>query len=61
MKINVNYISTKWYDKTNIGSWFWYFRPYKFITGFNIRIFGIHFNIREKNGTDKIIGRVGEW
>ena len=55
MKINVNYVSRKWYDNKNISSWFWYFKPYKYIKGFNMRICGIHFNIREKNATDKLI------
>ena len=55
MKINVNYVSRKWYDKSTIKSWFWYFRSYSYIKGFNMRICGVHFNIRENNGTQKLI------
>ena len=40
MKINVNYISRKWY-----------------IRGFNMRICGVHFNIRENNATQKLINK----
>lgn len=57
MKINVNYVSRKWYDKETIKSWFWYFRPYVYIKGFNIRICGAHFNIRENNSTQKLINK----
>lgn len=57
MEINVNYVSRKWYDSTNIGWWFWYFKPYKYIKGFNMRICGVHFNIREKNATAKLIAK----
>ncbi len=57
MKINVNYVSRKWYDKSTIKSWFWYFRSYSYIKGFNMRICGVHFNIRENNGTQKLINK----
>ena len=57
MKININYISIKHYDWSNISWWFWYYKPYTYIKGFNIRICGIHFNIREKNGTEKMIAK----
>jgi hypothetical protein len=57
MKINVNYVSRKWYDKSTIKSWFWYFKPYSYIKGFNIRICGVHFNIRENNDTQKLINK----
>jgi len=57
MKINVNYISRKWYDKATIKSWFWYFRAYNYIRGFNMRICGVHFNIRENNATQKLINK----
>lgn len=55
MKIDVGYISTKWYDRKTIGWWIFYFKPYKLIKGFNLRICGIHLNIRESNGTAKMI------
>lgn len=58
MKININYISTNHYDWSNIGWWFWYYKPYTIIKGFNLRICGIHFNIRENNGTQKIIDKI---
>jgi hypothetical protein len=57
MKININYVSRKWYDITNISSWFWYYKQYTHIKGLNIRIFGVHINIREKNATEKLIVR----
>lgn len=55
MKININYISRKLYNNTNIGWWFWYFKTYTYIKGFNLRICGLHFNIRENNGTAKML------
>ena len=33
----------------------WYFRTYKFVRGFMLRIFGVHINIRERNATEKLI------
>jgi hypothetical protein len=58
MEVNISYISINDYNWTNIGCWIWYFRPYKFIRGFNFRIFGIHFNIREKNSFQKLIKQI---
>lgn len=55
MKIDVKFISTKYYDRTNIGQWFWYFKPYTFVNGFIMRIFGVYFNVREDNATEKLI------
>ena len=57
MKININYVSRKWYNKTTINSWFWYYKPYVNIKGFVIRICGIDINIREKNATAKLIAK----
>jgi hypothetical protein len=34
--------------------WFFYFRRYKHVTGFHGRIFGISFNIREGDATNKL-------
>jgi len=58
MKINVSYISTKYYDRTNITQWMWYFERYRYIKGFRIRIFGVYINIREKNALEKLIGMI---
>lgn len=55
MKITVSFVNPKHYNISNIGQWIWYFKKYKFVKGFNIRIFGLHFNIREKNATEKLI------
>ncbi len=55
MKINVSFISTKHYDKTNIHQWVWYIKKYKYIKGFIFRFFGIYFNVRENNATEKLI------
>lgn len=35
--------------------WFFYFRKYRYIKGFNIRLFGIHVNLRDKDSTNKLI------
>jgi hypothetical protein len=35
--------------------WFWYFRKFKFVKGFVIRIFGIHFIVKEENHLEKLI------
>lgn len=51
----VTYISTTHYNKSNIIYWIWYFRKYKFIKGFTFRIFGINFNIKENNATQKLL------
>lgn len=55
MLIGINYVGRKHYDATNIGQWMWYFKKYTFVKGFNIRIFGLHFNVREDNATQKLI------
>lgn len=49
--------------KTDIGFnkfypsryWFFHFRKYRYVKGFNGRIFGIYFNVRENNATEKLI------
>ena len=60
MKINVSYMSTKYYNKSNIIQWVWMFRKYKYVKGFVMRIFGVYINVRESNATEKLIeqGRV---
>lgn len=55
MKININYISIKHYDRTNIMQWVWWFDKYKYIKGFKIRLFGVYINVRENNATEKLI------
>jgi hypothetical protein len=60
MKINISYTSLKWYDRTNIKQWFWFYKPYKNVRGVIFRICGVYFNIREKNATAKLITLVKE-
>ena len=55
MKINISYISTKHYDRTNIIQWVWMFKRYTYVKGFIMRIFGIYINVRENNATEKMI------
>ena len=55
MKVNVSYISPKYYDRSNIIQWVWWFERYRYIKGFKMRIFGIYVNVREKNATAKLI------
>ena len=35
--------------------WFFYFRRFKNIKGYVIRIMGFHFIVKEKDGTEKLI------
>ncbi len=60
MKINVKYISTKHYDRTNISQWMWMFKKYTGVRGFIIRIFGVYINCRENNATEKLIAKWNE-
>lgn len=55
MEINVNYTSTKYYDRTNIIQWIWYYKPYTHIRGFIVRIFGVYINVRENNASEKLM------
>lgn len=55
MKVNISYCSTKFYGKTNITQWMWYFKKYKNVRGFILRVFGVYINIRENNSTEKLI------
>ena len=50
MKVDIKYIGTKWFPIKKIGWWIFYFKKYTYIKGFQIRIFGFHFNIRENIG-----------
>lgn len=55
MVINIDYISRKHFNKSNIIQWVWLFRSYKYVNGFQMRIFGLHINIRENKATEKLI------
>jgi len=55
MKIDVSYISTKYYDRRNIIQWIFMFKRYTAVRGFIMRIFGIYINVRENNATEKLI------
>jgi len=57
MKINVYYTKKIHYKDAPDGcrQWRFYFERYKFIKGFRMRIFGVYFNVREKNATAKLI------
>lgn len=55
MKVDINYISTKHFPINKLGWWTFYFKRYTYIGGFNLRIFGIHFNIREAHATEKLL------
>lgn len=55
MKIDISYISTKYYDRTNIVQWMFMFKRYTAVRGFIMRVFGIYFNVRENNATEKLI------
>lgn len=55
MNIDVSYISTKWYDRSSIAQWMWWFERYRYIRGFKMRIFGVYINVRENNATEKLI------
>jgi len=58
MKIDITFITPHHYDWYNIGWWVWYYRPYKFIKGFNFRMFGFHFNVRENKAFEKLINQI---
>ncbi len=58
MRVTFKYISLKYYPLNKIGCWILYFKRYSSIKGFNIRIFGCHFNVRENNATAKIIKKI---
>ena len=55
MKIDFKYISLKWFPINKIGWWLFYYKSYTFVKGFNLRVFGCHFNVRENNATEKLI------
>jgi len=55
MRININYISTRHYNKNNIMQWVWMFKPYTYVRGFIMRIFGVYINVRERRALEKLI------
>lgn len=64
MKVNIDYVSTKWYHDAPDGlrQWAFYFKRYSGVRGFILRVFGVHVNIRENGATDKLIAKcVASW
>jgi hypothetical protein len=57
MRIDITYLERNWFIG-HIKWWFFYYKPYGLIKGFNLRLFGWHFNIRENNGFNKIIATI---
>lgn len=57
MKVDVNYVSVKWFPIDKIGWWLFYFKKYTYVKGFNLRILGIHFNVRENDATAKLLNQ----
>lgn len=55
MRIDISYTSRKYYNRSNILQWVWTYKPYIFVEGFILRIFGVYINVREDNATDKLI------
>ena len=50
MRLNIKYISRKFFGKERIKDWIFSFRKYKHFRGFNLRLFGVHINVTEKDG-----------
>lgn len=57
MEINISYIGTKHYDRTNIIQWVWMFKRYTYVKGFIMRVFGIYINVRENNAIEKLAAK----
>lgn len=55
MKTNISYIGINHFPFNKILWWIFYFKKYKFIKGFNLRMFGLHFNIREDKALEKLL------
>ena len=57
MKTDVSYTKRVYYKDAQDGlkQWIFYFRKYESIRGFIMRIFGVYFNVREKNARQKLI------
>ena len=55
MKINISYTKRNIYKDISLKQWFFMFKRYHYISGFMFRIFGVYFNVREKNSTEKLI------
>lgn len=54
MKVNISYVSTKYYDAHSIIQWAWMFKKYRHVKGFILRVFGVYLNIRENRSTEKL-------
>lgn len=54
-EIDISFISIKLFPLPNIGYWIIFFRKYRFIKGFAFRLFGFHFNVRERGAKYKLI------
>lgn len=57
MKIDISFTSIKHYNWKNIHYWIWYFKTYKFVKAFIIRIFGVYINVREQSATQNLIAK----
>jgi hypothetical protein len=58
MKIDISYTKLSLYNNFGLKSrryWIFYFKKYSHVFGFHLRVFGIHFNIREKHATEKLL------
>lgn len=58
MDISIKYISLKYYKKSSKRYWLFYFYKFKYIFGFNIRLFGFHLTIKESNSLSKILAKL---
>lgn len=59
VRITISYVSLKHYKESSLRSiikfWLFYFKKYTFVKGFNLRVFGLNFNIREGGFLEKIL------
>lgn len=59
VRITIDYVSLKHYKESSFKSvlkfWVFYFKRYKFVKGFTLRVFGLNFNIREGGFLEKIL------
>lgn len=55
MKINISYCKPYVSGIGLYKEWFFMFKRYTAVNGFIIRIFGVYFNVRENNATEKLI------
>jgi hypothetical protein len=55
MRIGIQYISLKYYDRKSIMQWVFYFKRYTYVKGFVMRIFGVYINVRERDAYNKLL------